>query len=921
MGGLIALLVIFLGYVIVFPLLLGLKIARLSERIQTLEAQLRGRHAPDGTQDAPASPEIHRTLGDALMQGDLPEPLPLEDRPPVQVLTEEAEREEPGEETPPEADGPWSGRPDKGTRAPKQPLMGPAWPAMRDHVSSNWMVWVGGLALGLSVVFLFRYAVDQGWLTPLARVVMGLIFGGLMLSAGEWVRARPVKALERAIKTDFIPPILTGTGVFAVFVSLYAAHALYGLLGPTTGFVALGLTAYSGLALSLRHGALVGLIGLVAGYLVPGLVSAPESAALPLFLYLFVLSAGCLAVMHWRRWWAFAYLTIAGAYLWPALYMLMDFGLADQGILSAYALGLAALFALLATDLPVKVPGTALVRFVATVLTRSSGVGVTGAGLLLLWLADASGYNSAAFVMIGLYGALALGLGAWRDQLEGLVTVAALAALAVVLIWPQPWQVSEPEALQELGRASGGTALWRYVIPAEFTAFFRALLGYGALFGLGAFAGLRWGRSPVIWAGVSAALPVLFFAIGYWRIAAFEVDWNWSVTATLLALSMCAAALVVARRPAPRRDLPLGLYTAATTAALSLAATCLLREAWLTVALAAEILALAWIWSRLPLREIRALTLVLTAIVILRLVANPELLNYEGTVFGSFHWVLYAYGLPALSTWLASRLFRSGGDTLAATMLEITAAGFGFLMVALQLRLWTSGGLKDTEWDLFDLSVQILWWIVAGGLLLRRELQDRHPWTGEVGRWVLGLSIAAVILGSVLALSPLAQAQRVGNWPVVNLLGLAYLLPAALFLFYGASLGFTLPDRYRHTLFGIAGLLVFVDITLETRRAFWGEAMAYGFQTQPGNAEVYAYSVVWIVYAMALLALGILLKGRFLRQASMAVLMLSVAKVFLYDMSDLTGLYRVASFLGLGIVLIGIARIYQRFALDGPAPE
>jgi len=715
MGGLIALLLIFLGYVIVFPILLGLKIAQLSERIQALEAQLRGSDAPEGPQDAPASLQIYRDLDDALTQGDLSEPQPLEDRPPAQFLTEDAEREEPGEEHTPEADGPWSGRADKGTRAPKQPLMGPAWPGMRDHVSSNWMVWVGGLALGLSVVFLFRYAVDQGWLTPLARVVMGLIFGGLMLSAGEWVRARPVKALERAIKTDFIPPILTGTGVFAVFVSLYAAHALYGLLGPTTGFIALGLTAYSGLALSLRHGALVGLIGLVAGYLVPGLVSAPESAALPLFLYLFVLSAGCLAVMHWRKWWAFAYLTIAGAYLWPALYMLMDFGLADQGILSGYALGLAALFALLATDLPVKMPGTALVRFVATVLTRSSGVGVTGAGLLLLWLADASGYNSAAFVMIGLYGALALGLGAWRDQLEGLVPLAALAALAVVLIWPQPWQVSEPEALQELGRASGGTALWRYVIPAEFTAFFRALLGYGALFGLGAFAGLRWGRSPVIWAGVSAALPVLFFAIGYWRIAAFEVDWNWSVTATLLALSMFAAALVVARQPAPRRDLPLGLYTAATTAALSLAATCLLREAWLTVALAAEILALAWIWSRLPLREIRALTHVLTAIVILRLVANPELLNYEGTVFGSFHWVLYAYGLPALSTWLASRLFRSGGDTLAATMLEITAAGFGFLMVALQLRLWTSGGLKDTEWDLFDFSVQILWWIVAGG--------------------------------------------------------------------------------------------------------------------------------------------------------------------------------------------------------------
>lgn len=58
MGGLIALLVIFLGYVIVFPILLGLKIAQLSERIQALEAQLRGSDAPEGPQDAPASLQI-----------------------------------------------------------------------------------------------------------------------------------------------------------------------------------------------------------------------------------------------------------------------------------------------------------------------------------------------------------------------------------------------------------------------------------------------------------------------------------------------------------------------------------------------------------------------------------------------------------------------------------------------------------------------------------------------------------------------------------------------------------------------------------------------------------------------------------------------------------------------------------------------
>jgi uncharacterized membrane protein len=55
----------------------------------------------------------------------------------------------------------------------------------------------------------------------------------------------------------------------------------------------------------------------------------------------------------------------------------------------------------------------------------------------------------------------------------------------------------------------------------------------------------------------------------------------------------------------------------------------------------------------------------------------------------------------------------------------------------------------------------------------------------------------------------------------------------------------------------------------------------------------------------------------------LAVLVLAVLKVFLLDMSGLGGLWRVASFLGLGLSLIGIGWIYQRFVhrqRDKPAP-
>jgi uncharacterized membrane protein len=47
------------------------------------------------------------------------------------------------------------------------------------------------------------------------------------------------------------------------------------------------------------------------------------------------------------------------------------------------------------------------------------------------------------------------------------------------------------------------------------------------------------------------------------------------------------------------------------------------------------------------------------------------------------------------------------------------------------------------------------------------------------------------------------------------------------------------------------------------------------------------------------------------------VILLAVLKVFLVDAAGLTGLYRVASFLGLGVCLIALGYLYQRFVLRG----
>jgi uncharacterized membrane protein len=60
------------------------------------------------------------------------------------------------------------------------------------------------------------------------------------------------------------------------------------------------------------------------------------------------------------------------------------------------------------------------------------------------------------------------------------------------------------------------------------------------------------------------------------------------------------------------------------------------------------------------------------------------------------------------------------------------------------------------------------------------------------------------------------------------------------------------------------------------------------------------------------MAVGFLRRSAFLRWQALLLLMLSIGKVFLFDVSHLSEGYRVASFLGLGVLLLAVSLAYQR---------
>jgi len=82
-------------------------------------------------------------------------------------------------------------------------------------------------------------------------------------------------------------------------------------------------------------------------------------------------------------------------------------------------------------------------------------------------------------------------------------------------------------------------------------------------------------------------------------------------------------------------------------------------------------------------------------------------------------------------------------------------------------------------------------------------------------------------------------------------------------------------------------------------------------------AEGLSYTLGWAIFALGLLVAGIPLASRSARIAAVLLLLVTVLKCFLFDLSRLGGLYRVGSFVGLAASLAAVALLLQRFVLRG----
>jgi len=348
------------------------------------------------------------------------------------------------------------------------------------------------------------------------------------------------------------------------------------------------------------------------------------------------------------------------------------------------------------------------------------------------------------------------------------------------------------------------------------------------------------------------------------------------------------------------------------TTLISLAVPMELERQWMTVAWAAEVLALVWLAERLDVPTLRRLAWILLAFVAIRLLANPQVvLAYPIGDVPFFNWLLYGYGLPILALAGASVLARRQGAARLAEALHWVSLGLVVAFVSLEIRQYFhrsqigEGGFLLVEWGTYVIA----WLGLAWGALRAARRYPMRPfeWGGRA------MTVAAIGLGILslgLASNPLWRHAAVGETLIVNRLLWCYGVPALLLFFLVRELE-ARQSKALGVVCAIASLATtFVLVTLEVRQAFHGAWLDSGPTT---NAEQYAYSFAWIVLGLVLVVAGIASRARMLRYASLAVLLPAVFKVFLFDTANLEDLYRVFSLLALGVSLMLLAFLYKRF--------
>ena len=737
--------------------------------------------------------------------------------------------------------------------------------------------WLGGLALFLGVVFMVKYSFENNLITPLGRIVIGGTVG-LALVATGWGLARG--------RYRVTAQSLCATGIVILYADLFAAHSFYALISLTTAFFAMSAVTLFSFLLAVNLSApVIVILGLLGGFLTPVLLRSGTDNAPALFLYIALLDLGLAAVALRKHWHYLVLLAAIGTAMTQLGWAAQFFDATRGGRAFWIFLGFEALFL--------------AIFFLQHSRVTDDQIGSIGkAGTQER---TAEGWTTAAAVVAGV---TALGFSFWLSAIPTLArqplfffgfTFLADAGLL---------------ALPVLGRAHRGIALGAggltFILVAEWIGLFAHHVPLStALTAIVIFALLHaatvpasaWRPGVLPFTAVGTVTPFLLLALLIEQVAVWNPTPIFVVALILTGILLAAAIVKRADWFALSALLGAGLvestWQAVRFSSEQAIPTLVCYGLFLIFFVAFPFCSAqkekAWSWAMSALAQILQFWLIYRAITL----AFPN--EWMGLLPAIFV-------LPgAIGVWALLKLYRANpasGDSRLA---------------------WQGGALLLFVSLIFPLQFEREWitlgWALEGLALL--WLFHRVPHRG------LRLVAVALLCTAFvrLALNPAVfeyhkrSASRIWNWYL-------YAYGVTSFCLFAGARIFGTPRQTSAEraappfLYSLGGVLIFLLLNIEIADYFSvGPTLTFSFS---GNfARDMTYSIAWALFALGLILVGMRIKQRAARYAGVALLGVTLAKLFLHDLSDLGELYRIGAFVGVALILIAASFVYQRFL----APE
>jgi len=489
-----------------------------------------------------------------------------------------------------------------------QPIVLPRTPALETKVGLTVVNRIGVITLVLGVAFFFKWAVDNDWIGPTGRVILGVLAGFAALAIADFLWRKGQKIFAQGV---------TGTGIAILYLSLYAAFAFYHLIPQGLAFVCMFAATAMAVVLALRYGAqAIAALGFFGGYITPILLSTGEDHPWFLFTYILLLSGGAVALTKRRDWRAIEILSfVATAFLYGG-WLVDKFPKSHARLVATLAL-----VAYYALYWPSSLHLLLAAQFLASI------------AIAIVWNSSPVAF----FALALLLAAAGLAYAHWRRY-----------PFALTLTFASFWLCY---------------AIWSRNSPADFLGVSLAFLlffGYSA-----------WQPSLTV-QGLSLLVlsGAVYYSVSYWLLKTHYHSWLGLLAAAVAAAYLAFGAYLYRRRSAESADLrPVLLSLGASLCFLALAIPIQFTGFAITMAWSLQAAAVTWIGLRL--KNLRALVaaLVLFALVYGRLVSIDTWMYSNGTSYANAQPYLplwntrfLTFTIAAVSlflaAWWASRMSR-----------------------------------------------------------------------------------------------------------------------------------------------------------------------------------------------------------------------------------------------------------------------